>query len=52
MEVTQIVDGYEQYQRNERFSPPKMPEESMVEREPEEETEENEDPEEEVLGDY
>lgn len=52
MEVTQIVDGYEQYQRNERFSPPAMPEESMVKREPEEETEENEDPQEEVLGDY
>jgi len=49
VEVMQIVDGYEQYQRSARLLPPDMPEESMGAPAPEEE---NEDPREEVLGDY
>jgi hypothetical protein len=30
MEVIQIVDGYEQYEREQRFSPPGIPDESVL----------------------
>jgi len=57
MEVIQIVDGYEQYERDQRFPPPGMPDESRDGWDPEEEAQEDDlSPEEtepeEVLGDY
>jgi|TARA_R110000824_G_scaffold129255_1_gene290411 hypothetical protein len=57
MEVIQIVDGYEQYERDQRFPPPGMPDESRDGWDPEEEPQEDDsspkeiEPEE-VLGDY
>jgi|TARA_R110000824_G_scaffold369719_1_gene559207 hypothetical protein len=57
MEVIQIVDGYEQYQRNERFPPPGLPEGDELGWEPEEAAADDEEPQheiesEEVPGDY